>query len=175
MNIKLVFIVVFLFTSSGSVSATEDQTLEVRTLGDGQQSPEATILDIAWLAGRWSGSGLGGLSEEVIAPAVDGQMMGMFRQTNSKGEIIFYEFYLFTEVEDSIVLRIKHFSSELKGWEEKDDYVEFPLVAIEKNAVYFSGLTYALSDEDTLLSAVRVDGQGIINFQFTRQKLNSEN
>ncbi len=123
------------------------------------------------MAGRWNGSGLGGLSEEVIAPAVDGQMMGMFRHANSESKVSFYEFYLFAEVEDTLVLRIKHFSSELKGWEEKDDYVEFPLVAIEENAVYFDGLTYAHSDEETLLSAVRVDGQGIINFQFKKQEL----
>jgi len=146
-----------------------EDKIEVMSLEEGVSSPVASIDDIAWLAGRWEGAGLGGLAEEVIAPAVDGQMMGMFRHADSDGKLVFYEFYLFAEVDDSLVLRIKHFSPELKGWEDKGDYVEFPLVAVEENAVYFDGLTYKLTGENELRSAVNVEGQGIITFQFTRR------
>ncbi len=43
MYIKLVFITVLLLASSGSVYATEEQTIEVRTLTEGQASPNAKI------------------------------------------------------------------------------------------------------------------------------------
>jgi len=145
------------------------EKIEVMSLEEGASSPAASIEDIAWLTGRWEGSGLGGLAEEVIAPAVDGQMMGMFRHAGSDGELVFYEFYLFAEVDDSLVLRIKHFSPELKGWEEKNDYEEFPLVSVTENAVYFDGLTYKLTSENELRAAVSVEGQGIVEFQFTRR------
>jgi Domain of unknown function (DUF6265) len=95
-------------------------------------------------------------------------MMGMFRHADSEGALVFYEFYVFTEVGDTLALRIKHFSPVLKGWEEKDEYEEFSLVAYDDNAVYFDGLTYALSGENELRAAVSVGGD-IVKFQFNRQ------
>ena len=59
------------------------------------------------------------------------------------------------EVDGSLVYRLKHFSGELTGWEEKDELVSFPLVAIEENAVWFDGLTVR-REGDTLISAVLV-------------------
>jgi len=164
------FILISFILLSSFVIAAQTETLQVRELLENQTSPPAKISDIAWLAGRWSGTGLDGFSEEVIAPPLSGQMIGMFRQTDATGSILFYEFYLFAEVDDSLVLRIKHFSSNFIAWEEKDQYEEFPLVAVENNAVYFDGLTYALGNGDTLLAAVKVAGQGIIRFDMPRIK-----
>ena len=114
------------------------------------------------------GEGLGGVSEEVIAPPMAGQMMGMFRQTKADGSLMFYEFYQFTEEAGSLVLRIKHFNPDFTGWEEKDGYVEFPLVAVEAGAVYFSGLTFALDGENGLRAAVMIDGEGRAQFSYER-------
>lgn len=144
----------------------------VRALKEGEKSPAAKIEQLSWLQGAWQGSGLGGQSEEVIAQAKGGQMMGMFRQTKSDGSLMFYEFYLFSEVEDSIVLKIKHFGPNLHGWEKQNEYVEFPLVAIEDNAVYFDGLTYGLGEDGHLYSVVRVEEQGEVEFKFARGTLN---
>jgi Domain of unknown function (DUF6265) len=156
------------FLAFGYIAAFANDDLNVRSMEEGISSPAASIEDIAWLTGRWVGAGLGGLAEEVIAPAVDGQMMGMFRHADSEGALVFYEFYVFAEVGDTLALRIKHFSPALKGWEEKDEYEEFSLVAYDDNAVYFDGLTYALSGENELRAAVNV-GDDIIKFQFNRQ------
>ncbi len=142
---------------------------EVRTLAEAAQSPQASIDEIAWLAGRWKGEGLGGKAEELIAPVEAGQMMGMFRHLKADGTLNFYEFYVFAEVEGSLVLKIKHFSPELIGWEEKDGYVEFPLVAIEGATAYFDGITYALTAEDELNVMVNVSEAGIIPFRYRRQ------
>jgi hypothetical protein len=38
----------------------------------------------------------------------------------------------------------------MKGWEEKDKHVTFPLVKVEPNAVYFSGLTYRKNSDGSL-------------------------
>jgi len=144
---------------------------DVRSLGEGAISPPAVIEDIAWLAGYWSGEGLGGIAEEVIAPPAGNQMMGMFRAVGGDNDLKFYEFYLFVEREGSLALRIKHFTPALHGWETKDEYEEFALVAIEGSAVYFDGLTYALTGPDELSAAVRVEGQGILSFRLDRKQL----
>ena len=54
----------------------------------------------------------------------------------------FYEFLIISEVDSSLVLRLKHFHADLKGWEEKDDMVTFPLVGIEDGLAYFDGITF---------------------------------
>ena len=133
-----------------------DEPIAVRRLEDGTLSPAARIEDISWLAGRWIGEGLGGVAEDVIAPAADGQMMGMFRHLKADGSINFYEFYVFAENEGSLTQRLKHYSPMLSGWEEKDDFVEFPLVAMEERAAYFDGLSYRLEEDGSLTVGVRV-------------------
>ena len=62
----------------------------------------------------------------------------------------FYELCTITEENRSLLLRIKHFDKDLKGWEEKNESIEFPLVKIEKNKVYFDGLTFEKLNEDAL-------------------------
>lgn len=150
------------------------ESFAVRTMVAGEKSPAAKIEQLAWLTGVWQGEGLGGQSEEVIAEAKDHQMMGMFRQTDKDGSLMFYEFYLFSEVEGSLILRIKHFAPNLHGWEKQNDYKEFPLVAIEGKAAYFDGLTYALGADGHLHSVVRVDEQGDMQFKFARGTLDKE-
>lgn len=160
---------IWLATSAFAAAALAAENIEVRTLTEGRKPTAASLDDISWLAGQWSGEGLGGLSEEFIAPAAGGQMMGMFRQADKNGAVRFYEFYLFVETEGSLALRIKHFTPELHGWEPKEEYEEFKLVAIEETAVYFDGLTYALTGHDELTSAVDIEGYGVAVFRFDRQ------
>lgn len=162
-------LLIILFVMSVAQVTAASADVGLRSLADGQKPPPATIDDIAWLAGRWTGEGLGGSSEEVIAPGAGGQMMGMFRQADLNGAVKFYEFYLFVETEGSLALRIKHFTPALRGWEEKEVYEEFALVAVEEMAVYFDGLTYALTAHDELTSVVDIEGQGVATFRFDRQ------
>ncbi|MEM8696850.1 MAG: DUF6265 family protein [Pseudomonadota bacterium] len=123
---------------------------EIRSLGEGT-SPPATLDQIAWLAGSWAGTGLGGESHEAWLPPVNGQMAGIFHQS-SDGELQFYEILQFVERNGSLVLRLKHFNRDLSGWEDNsaESAVEFPLVAIEGDTAYFSGLTYERFGEDGL-------------------------
>jgi hypothetical protein len=151
---NLLFCLVLIY---GPLACAADEPVSVRSLEDGAAQPGASIEDIAWLAGRWVGEGLGGTAEDVIAPASGGQMMGMFRHSKADGSINFYEFYLFAEKDGSLTVRLKHFSPMLASWEEKEEFVEFPLVAIEERAAYFDGLTYVLGDDGRLTVGVRLD------------------
>ena len=169
MKLLNTLIIVGCFLSGGIASAGDK--IDVRSLKDGETSPPARIEALSWLTGYWEGEGLDGDAVEIIAPPAGGQMMGAFYHQKKDGALNFYEFYTFAEVDDTLVLRIKHFTPDLIGWEEKDVFVEFPLVAVEENAVYFDGLTFALTGADELQSAVNVSEQGIVYFHFRRGAL----
>jgi Domain of unknown function (DUF6265) len=144
---------------------------DVRSLGEAT-SPPAALDQIAWLAGSWEGTGLGGESHESWLPPVHGQMAGIFHQSNDTG-LQFYEILQVVERDGSLVLRLKHFGSDLRGWEDNSagSALEFPLVAIEDNAVYFSGLTYERAGDDRLNIHLRLHSDGearIETFEFTR-------
>ena len=113
---------------------------ETLTLAPGQASPKASIEQLSWLAGHWRGEALGGTVEEHWAPPSAGSMVGTFK-LSSNGKVKFYEIEIIREVADSLVLQLKHFSQDLKGWEEKDQTVDFSLVKIEEDAAYFDGFT----------------------------------
>lgn len=150
--------------ADGGALASED--IEVRSLQEGALAATGNIEQLGWLTGYWEGEGLGGKAVEMIAPAESGQMMGAFRHDGGDGGPKFYEFYLFAESEESLVLRIKHFTPDLIGWEEKAEFVEFPLVAVEKEAVYFDGVSFVLTGEGEMQSAVKIDGQGVFQFRY---------
>ena len=140
----------------------------VMRLGEGEISPPARIEAISWLQGHWVGEGLNGKAEDVISPAVDGQMMGMFRHLKADGSINFYEFYIFAEHEGSLTQRLKHFSLPLSSWEEKDEFVDFPLVKLEERAAYFDGLSYVLGEDGNLTVMVRIDEAQNAVFRYRR-------
>ena len=144
----------------------------VRTATPGSEPPAASIQDIAWLAGHWEGEGLGGQSFETISPPVAGQMAGHFQQVND-GKLQFYELYQFVPAGNSLLMRIKHFNADLTAWEEKAVTVDFPLVAIERDAVYFDGLTMRKTADGGMEAFVVIekDGNREVHFRFRRARL----
>jgi hypothetical protein len=118
----------------------EAQGAETRQLAEGASSPPATLADFAWMAGRWTGDGLGGQLEEVYSPPAAGVMLGHFMARDQDGAG-FYELITLREEKGSVMLRLRHFDPDLKAWEDKGVTVEFPLVEIAGNRFYFNGLT----------------------------------
>jgi hypothetical protein len=108
---------------------------------DGAESPKATLNDVAWIAGHWKGEAFGGITEEIWTPPLGNSMMGAFKLLEN-GTVSFYEIETISEENGTLILRLKHFHSNLKGWEEKDETIDFPLVKIEKDKVYFEGMTF---------------------------------
>ncbi|MEO1369587.1 MAG: DUF6265 family protein, partial [Acidobacteriota bacterium] len=138
-------------------------------LDAGASSPAASIDDVAWLGGYWRGEGLGGDTEELWGAPIGDRMVGSF--TFSKGgELVFAETMMLVEEGGSLVLKIKHFNPDFSGWEEKDDFVSFPLVRVGRSEVFFSGLTFRRTG-DTLEAYVVAggdDGTQELAFQFKR-------
>ena len=133
--------------SFGCLFSQERISPNIFKLQEGQPSPPAKIEQLSWLVGDWVGEGLGGqCAENWSAPSL-GHMIGTFRMEKA-GEIVFFEFMDISEKEGSLIFRLKHFTSELIGWEEKEKFVEFRLVKIEENAAYFGGLTLRKKDDN---------------------------
>jgi hypothetical protein len=123
------------------------QAQQTRQLAPGAQPAAATLGDFAWMAGRWTGDGLGAKLEEVYSPAAGGVMLGHFQATDERGAA-FFELITFRQERGTVMLRLRHFDPDLHAWEEKERTVEFPLVAIDRNRFYFSGLTIERVSKD---------------------------
>jgi len=126
---------------SATLNAQVKNTENTLKLAEGELSPKATIADVAWLAGGWLGTGLGGVSEEVWSKPQGGIMMGAYRLI-VKDKPVFYEMMWLTEMEGTLVLKLKHFHPNFVGWEEKEKTVDFKFVSKEGSRVNFSGLTF---------------------------------
>ena len=128
---------------------------DVRTAARGAVAPAAKIADLAWLAGEWTGEGFDSVLHENYSRPVGGQIAGHFYAAKN-GQPSFYEFELITQIGDSVEFWVKHFNPDMTGGEEKDKFVRFPLVAVEKDAWYFDGLTIRRTGPDTADHIVRV-------------------
>ncbi len=133
------------FSAGAEVPGTE----HTFRLEDGEQRPKATLEDVAWLAGSWTGSAFGEQFEEVWNPPSAGSMVGLFKLYDGD-EVSFYEILLIIEEQDSLALRVKHFSADFVAWEEKPDYISFPLVRVDTDAVHFSGLSFYRTGPDSI-------------------------
>lgn len=104
-----------------------------------QLSPK--LENIAWLSGTWYGEAFGGQTEEIWSTPSGGSMMASFKLIND-GKVTFYEIEVIREIENTLILQLKHFGPDLKGWETKDETVDFPLKEITKTKVVFEGMTF---------------------------------
>ncbi len=162
MKIKLLisFISLLLISQSSEAQSFAPQTptapnstiLDKTLVG----TPYAKIRDLSWIEGNWKGKALGGQIEEIWSAPQGKSMMGMFRLVN-EGEVSFYELIVIREINDSLVLQLKHFSKSLKGWEEKDNTIDFPLVKISKDKVWFEGYTFERTSENVMTVNVLID------------------
>ena len=143
----------FLFTV-GFVSAQE--TLQ---LSEGQVSPPANLSDVAWIAGHWQGEAFGGTAEEIWSAPLGNSMMFVFRLVND-GMVSFYESGHIQQLDDSLILQLKHFDGNLMGWEERDETIDFKLVKLEPNKVFFEGLTMEKISDDQMNVWVLIEEHG---------------
>ncbi len=111
-----------------------------KSFTEGGKSPAATLEDVSWIAGHWKGEAFGGVAEEIWSPPLGDSMMFVFKLV-SEGKVQFYEVGHIQQTGETLLLQLKHFHGSLKGWEEKDDTVDFKLVQIDGNRVYFDGFT----------------------------------
>ena len=140
--------------------------------GFGQKNTlEPKLENIAWISGTWHGEAFGGKTEEIWSEPSGGSMMATFKLIN-EGKVTFYEIEIIREIENSLVLQLKHFNNDLKGWETKDETVDFPLKYITETKVVFEGMTFEkISDNamDIYVDIKNEDGS-IDNMKFNYKK-----
>lgn len=134
-------------------------TENILQLEESGQSPSAKVGELAWIAGSWKGEALGGAFEETWNPPSGDSMLGMFKLIRN-GKTQFSEIMTIVEQGESLVLKLKHFHGDLRGWEEKDQTVEFPLVRLQENEANFQGLTFRRFGTDRLNIYVAMKGDG---------------
>lgn len=127
--------------AAGSVFAQSQRTDHTFKLDDRTNRPSATLSDVHWLVGSWTGEAFGGTFEEVWNPPSAGSMIGMYKVLGD-GQVRFYELMLLVEEEGSLSIKVKHFNPDFSAWEEKTEHVTFRLVKIEPDAIHFSGISF---------------------------------
>ena len=116
---------------------------------DEKGSEKATLKDIEWLAGNWTGEAFGGTFQENWSKPLGGSMLFNFKLVVD-GKVVFYELGHIVEKDKTLLYQIKHFDANLKGWEEKDERLQAQLVKIEENKVYFEDFTFEKVTENEL-------------------------
>lgn len=140
---------VILLAAPGVGGAQSAHTEHTFKLDDPEVRPPASLADVDWLVGSWTGEAFGGdVFEEVWNPPSGGSMIGMFKLLKG-GEVAFYELVLLVEEEGSLSLKVRHFNPDFSAWEGKEEYVDFRFVRAEEDAVHFSGISfYRIGDEE---------------------------
>jgi hypothetical protein len=137
-----------------------------------------TPADLSWMTGSWQAVRDDKIYEENWSGLNGGTMIATFRSIQDD-KIRFYEFQTISKVEDLIHLRIKHFSADLIGWEERDKFVDFVLVQLDGNEAVFmevnkpdTWMVYRRESQDRLfacLETVRDGEKTEFKFDFKRQ------
>lgn len=127
-------LILFLLISGSNFAQTEQETQLKDTL-----APK--LENIKWISGNWKGEAFGGQTEENWSEPSGGSMMATFKLIN-EGQVSFYEIEIIREVENSLILQLKHFDNDLKGWETKNETVDFPLIKITPTQVIFEGMSF---------------------------------
>ena len=126
--LTITLIITFLI-SVGFCNAQTEKTLEPK------------LENISWISGNWKGEAFGGIVEENWSEPSGGSMMATFKLINN-GKVSFYEIEIIRELENTLILQLKHFNHDLKGWETKDETVDFPLKSITSSKVEFEGMVF---------------------------------
>jgi len=94
------------------------------------------LSDLEWISGNWKGENGEFSIEEQWSGISSESMMGMFRMIRSDSPV-FYEFMTLTGTNERIEMRIKHFSADLTGWEDKEKHILFSLEEIHDSKAVF--------------------------------------
>ena len=151
-------------------ATTQDLEHFLRSESNHEAIAATGVESLNWMAGHWQAEAFGGFAEDLWAPPVGGQMVGLFRSYTAEG-INFYEIVILLSVEGRLTMRLKHFHSDLRGWEEKDDTVDFPLLDQEGDFWYFEDLTIHRESHEKMTVYLRISNQGktsIVPFRYKR-------
>jgi len=147
LHYKLLFFITVITVSLTAYA--QEQTSNTLSFTENTTSPKATFDDVLWIQGHWRGEAFGGLTEEIWSPPLGDSMMFVFKLVVDN-KVQFYEVGGIRQVDETLIMQLKHFHGDFKGWEEKDKTVDFKLVKIEGNKVYFDGLTFEKMNDNEM-------------------------
>ncbi len=158
-----ILVLLLLLAPVGLAYSQAKNTEHTYKLNNPTQRPEAQLEQVAWLAGSWEGTAFGKRFEEVWNPPSAGSMVGLFKLFDPDKGVDFYEIMLIVEQESSLSLLVKHFTADFVSWESKEDHINFKLVAIEDDAIHFSGLSFYRINDDEMHAylAMRMKDQSL--------------
>lgn len=145
---RLLTLILMLCITQSSLAQSQ-RTEHTFKLDDPDSRPAATLDDVSWVVGNWSGEAFGSTFEQSWNPASAGSMIGFFKLMDGDA-VVFYELLLLVEEEGSLSLKVKHFNPDFTAWEEKADYTNFRFVKSEDDAVHFSGISFYRIDDNTM-------------------------
>lgn len=149
MSVKLCIAVAGLLLLTSAASGQSAFTEHTLQLDDPEVRPEASIDDVSWLTGSWTGEAFGNAFEQVWNPPSAGSMVGFFKLLNGD-QVAFYELLLLVEEAGSLSLKVKHFNADFTAWEDKAEYITFRFIKAERDALHFSGISFYRVDTDTM-------------------------
>ena len=157
---KIILLFVFFITSISFSQNTLQYNYE-------KGSPNASLQDVKWLAGNWKGTSPFGVCQENWDEPSGKTMMFCFKMI-SDNKVSCYEFGQIIEKDKTIQLQIRHFSGDLKPWEnEKPE--NFNFIKIEDNKLYFDGITYEkVGDKILNIYVYFEESKEEIKFSFTK-------
>lgn len=163
LNHRLNLAILTLITlTAAPIYAQTKLTEHTFNLAEGQAPAPASIEDFAWLAGRWTGEGLGGRTEEVWTPPDAGAMVGTFRLIRDE-ENVFYELMTIADFGEGFAMRLKHVHPDMRGWEERDKFVQFRYIGVIDGVVHFEGLAFRRESDDELTLFLALRREGAVN------------
>lgn len=133
-----------------------------------EERPEPKGFDInnySWLAGHWTGDGFGGVSDEVWSLPAGGVMMGVYRNIQDS-KVVFYEFITL----DETGMKLKHFTPEMKSWEEKEDFVHFEMIEATPDKLTFKGLIFERKSDTEMDISLKMQEKGEVRTEVFHMK-----
>ncbi|WP_336066494.1 DUF6265 family protein [Mesoflavibacter sp. CH_XMU1404-2] len=142
------FFISFTYAQNNTLKFTENSV-----------SPKANLNQVSWIAGHWKGEAFGGITEEIWSPPLGDSMMFSFKLV-SEGKVVFYELGGIRQVDETLIFQLKHFGSDFKGWEEKNETIDAKLAKIEDNRVYFDQFTFEKVNDNEINIYVVIEENG---------------
>ena len=148
--------------------------ISISTYSQEEKTLEPKLENIAWISGTWHGEAFGGITEEIWSEPSGGSMMATFKLIVDE-KVTFYEIEVIREIENTLILQLKHFGPDLKGWETKDETVDFPLKYMTPNKVVFEGMSFEkVSDNEMNIYVDIKENDKIETVKFNYKKQTEE-
>ena len=142
-----------------------------------ESTASESLTDLAWIAGEWVGAEGDTRIEEIWSKPDGGVMMGMFRLVQND-EPVFYEFMVIELTDGGPIMKIKHFSPDFVGWEERQESVLFEMKELKSGKAVFEAerdgnlefLTYERTGDGLVLTLEKPAKDSTSEFRFHRAR-----